>query len=314
MLSAIAPLYQDVSIASFGLSIGQTAQLRINAQTKEPKRVAETLNAAKTLLQNFMNNAIREMARRGEDEGLMMFGMLAGTAQPVLDSLQVKQTANSVEATLTLERASQVIGEILLPAVIKAREASGRARQTNNLKQIALAMHNYHSAYGHFPPAVLIGPKGHKYSWRVAILPFLEQSAMYQQYRLDEPWNSPHNLTVAATVPVQYAGGSADAAAGETLMHAADVLIEGDPKYGVKMESITDGLSNTLLVVRQSKPIKWTEPRDEPLPTELTDVCPEDGVVLAAMGDGAVRAFAKSLTPEVLKALRTPRGGEVIPQ
>ena len=67
---------------------------------------------------------------------------------------------------------------LLLPAVQAAREAARRAQCTNNLKQIGLAMHNYHSAYNHFPAAAITDDDGKPLlSWRVAILPYIEQAA-----------------------------------------------------------------------------------------------------------------------------------------
>ena len=58
-----------------------------------------------------------------------------------------------------------------------------------NLKQIAIALHNYHETHGSFPPAVTYDANGRPaHSWRVLILPFLENADLYKQYRFDEPW------------------------------------------------------------------------------------------------------------------------------
>ena len=92
---------------------------------------------------------------------------------------------------------------LLLPAVQAAREAARRAQCTNNLKQIGLAMHNYASANGAFPPAAIYDANGKPLlSWRVLILPYLEQDSLYKQFHLAEPWDSPHNKrTLLAQVP-----------------------------------------------------------------------------------------------------------------
>ena len=73
-----------------------------------------------------------------------------------------------------------------------------------NLKQISLAMFGYESTYHSFPPAVIEKDGKPLLSWRVAILPFMEESRLYQQFHLDEPWDSPHNLEVAKTVPFPF--------------------------------------------------------------------------------------------------------------
>src|SRR2546421_2830108 len=89
-----------------------------------------------------------------------------------------------------------VLIALLLPAVQSAREAARRAQCTNNLKQIAIAMHNFHNQRSHFPAAAITDKQGQPLlSWRVAILPYLgdEEAALYQKFHLHEPWDSPHN-------------------------------------------------------------------------------------------------------------------------
>ena len=67
-------------------------------------------------------------------------------------------------------------------------------------------MHNYHDTYGTFPPAATTdGADKPLLSWRVAILPFLEQQPLYEQFHLDEPWDSPHNKTLIEQMPQVYA-------------------------------------------------------------------------------------------------------------
>jgi 5'-3' exonuclease len=83
---------------------------------------------------------------------------------------------------------------LLLPAVQAAREAARRMQCTNNIKQIMLAMHTYHDAHKCFPPVMTADKNGKPlHSWRVLILPFIEQQALYSQIRLDEPWDSEYN-------------------------------------------------------------------------------------------------------------------------
>ncbi len=72
----------------------------------------------------------------------------------------------------------------------------------NDLKQIGLAMHNYHDVNKHFPAPVIMGPDGKTpHSWRVAILPYLDQQELYKQYNLNEPWDSPHNKKLLKKSP-----------------------------------------------------------------------------------------------------------------
>jgi hypothetical protein len=91
-----------------------------------------------------------------------------------------------------------ILVALLLPAVQAAREAARRTQSTNNLKQLILGLLNYESANGHFPPHASYSPDGKPLlSWRVHILPYLEEQALYSQFRLDEPWDSEHNQSAA---------------------------------------------------------------------------------------------------------------------
>ena len=81
-----------------------------------------------------------------------------------------------------------------------------RAVSAGNLKQIALAFHNFHSTYGALPGVAIVDAKGKALlSWRVAILPFIEEDALYRQFHLDEPWDSKHNKKLLARMPKLYA-------------------------------------------------------------------------------------------------------------
>ena len=83
---------------------------------------------------------------------------------------------------------------MLLPAVQQAREAARRVESANLLRNMAIAVHNYHDAYGHFPTNIVDADGKPLLSWRVAILPFIEEMNLYDQFRLDEPWDSEHNI------------------------------------------------------------------------------------------------------------------------
>ena len=96
-------------------------------------------------------------------------------------------------------------GRSLVPAIQSSLEAARRVQCVNNLKQIALAMHNYHSANNAFPRPASLDEKGKPLlSWRVAILPYLEQQELYDKFKLDEPWDSPHNKALLKEMPPVY--------------------------------------------------------------------------------------------------------------
>jgi prepilin-type processing-associated H-X9-DG protein len=151
----------------------------------------------------------------------------------------------------------------------------------NNQKQIALALLNYESVYGHFPPAYITDADGNPmHSWRVLILPFLEQQALYDSYNFDEPWDSPANAAVTAQCPYIYQCvedpanvGSSDtnylAIVGPNTILAppsSDMPMEEQRKNsGTKMRDVTDGTSRTVMFTeRAATGIHWASPEDIP--------------------------------------------------
>ena len=116
-------------------------------------------------------------------------------------------TKSGSEVTLDFKR-PQVLdtaGTTIIGAarqsIMNARAAARQARQMNNMKQIALAMIMYEEIHNYFPPAAIERNGKPLLSWRVAILPFLEEDALYKQFHLDESWDSPHNREVAKKMP-----------------------------------------------------------------------------------------------------------------
>ena len=220
-----------------------------------------------------------------------------------------------------------VLVALLLPAVQAAREAARRSQSTNNLKQIALAMHNYHDTFRGFPPAYSVDKDGKPLlSWRVHILPFIEQQALYQAFHLDEPWDSEHNKTLIARMPQVYRSPNSVAEPGKTvyLGNAGKdgVFVpatEGPPQppRGLSFAKITDGTSNTIMAVEanDAAAVIWTKPddfvprADNPL-QGLVGMRP--GGFLAALCDGSVRFIAATIDKNTLKALFTRSGGEVV--
>ncbi|NQT16936.1 MAG: DUF1559 domain-containing protein, partial [Planctomycetes bacterium] len=135
---------------------------------------------------------------------------------------------------------------LLLPAVQAAREAARRSQCTNNLKQIGLAMHNYHDAYKCFPPAYIPDEDGQPmHSWRVLILPFMEQGYLYEQYNFDEPWDSPGNQALAASMSNVFQCPSSPPGLSETgyaVISGPGALFDGP--NALRLRDVTDGTSN----------------------------------------------------------------------
>lgn len=223
-----------------------------------------------------------------------------------------------------------VMVALLLPAVQSAREAARRTQSMNNLKQIALAMHNFHDVHRAFPAAYNADQAGKPLlSWRVHILPYLDQNALYEQFHLDEPWNSPHNRALIAKMPMVYRSPNSTADPGKTVYLGnagkSGIFIapekKGDPQQsaasGVSFGKITDGTSNTIMAVEADDlaAVIWTKPDD----WEWDDKNPLAGLggmrpngFLVAMCDGSVRFVSRMVDRTMLKALFTKSGGEAV--
>lgn len=220
-----------------------------------------------------------------------------------------------------------VLVALLLPAVQSAREAARRAQCTNNLKQIAIAFHNYHDVYGTFPPAYIPDKDGQPmHSWRVLILPFLESQHIYNQYNFSEPWNSPHNLAVTNQhVPAYSCPSSPTSGPGST--ETSYMVITGpstvfDGGKACRFSDILDGTSNTIMVVEVAGTgVNWGEPKDldastltYPLGTRggSTPASHHPGGLNVAMCDGSVRFIAYAESPQTFNALITKAGAEMV--
>jgi hypothetical protein len=272
--------------------------------------------------------ASKEMARNGIDLNVSIIPSAPAIYRHVRPSVTVAQrTPAGIEiisrATVpgsSMGAAAPVAVGLLLPAVSAARDAARRAQSMNNLKQISLAMLNYADAMGTYPPAYIADKKTGKplLSWRVAILPYVEEQALYNKFHLDEPWDSEHNKPLADTVVAVYRSPGSHTKPPMTnylSVRGKDTVFPG--KEGIRIADITDGTSNTILVVEASdaKAVPWTKPDD----FEYNEKQPAAGlaglwpnVFLAAFCDGSVHAIPTSIDAETLRRLFNRHDSQMI--
>ncbi len=215
-----------------------------------------------------------------------------------------------------------VLGALLLPAVQQAREAARRTQCKNNLKQIGLALHNYNDVFSVFPAAHLNDQQGEpRLSWRVSILPFVDQAPLYNRYDFNVAWDSPANSVLLNPMPRVYACPSHPAVAGSISNYATitgDHTVLGDGKC-VSISEIRDGTSNTLMVVEACQlNFPWMKPEDIDAKTAFKAGSP-GGVISSHVGgahillaDGSVRFLSINVDPRTFQALITRDGGENI--
>jgi len=215
------------------------------------------------------------------------------------------------------------LGTWLFRAIRDARDTAIAMGAQCHLSQLQLALHNYHDAHGCFPPAYLVDNKGTPvHSWRVLILPFIEENELYAAYRFDEPWNGPNNLQLTDHMPQIYHLPNDPTPSSTTNIVAVVGSETAFPGSGcTRLDDLTDGLDNTILLAEiTSSGICWMEPRDlrvEDMSFTVND--PKRPSISSSRRWGPYVVFADSihtyrlsplLDPETLKALTTRAGGE----
>ena len=212
-----------------------------------------------------------------------------------------------------------VLMGLLLPAAQSARGAARKVQSANNMKQIMLAMHNYNSVHGAFPARANFDKQGKPLlSWRVHILPYLEMDAVYQQFHLGEPWDSPHNLKLSQiTIPFYQNPDKPSKPGMASYLAVCGKGLAFDGEKGRKFGDFTDGLHNTIMIVEADpdRAVIWTKPDDweydakQPL-AGLGNAHP--GGFNVGFADGAVRFLSKTIDPTLFHALLTIAGGEPV--
>ncbi|MCH9654216.1 MAG: DUF1559 domain-containing protein [Planctomycetes bacterium] len=317
VLGLISPIWENTDVASFGLNFNKNLLLNSTLyQEKNGEGVQDTLDALLILAKNMLGQMKRGMKGDNVKERLALMSLI-NVAENVLKSTEVTRKAENVSLTTTMaEDSGAPMISMMVPAIMESRERARRMQSVNNLKQIMLALHNYYDIHKHFPLAVVMGPDGKTpHSWRVAILPYLEQQALYDQYHMNEPWDSEHNMKIARTVVPIFHNPNDDGA----VTNSSYFVLVGDDtafgnKAGLEFKKVIDGTSNTIAVVEAKRDIPWTKPEDIPF----------DGKKIPKLGgfhqggfnvgfiDGAVRFISDNLDPKTLRNLLIINDGNVI--
>jgi prepilin-type processing-associated H-X9-DG protein len=207
------------------------------------------------------------------------------------------------------------IGLLAGVIVMGCGDVSG-TKQRANMMRIGLAVRAYNEKHVEMPAVAIHDKNGNPLlSWRVAILPFMQEEALYKAFRLDEPWDSPHNLPLVEKMPDVYQspGRGNDGKTSIMVFTGKGAAFEGGKPP--KIEDMVDGLLFTILAVEAGpeKAVEWTKPEDIPFDPEnpaaaLGKVSP-DGFNAVFFDGHAVRL---KVDAAMLKALITPAGGEPV--
>lgn len=301
----LSALWNRPETAVLGITVQKKLTLELSFQQAHySEDVKQSLEGLLGLGQALLQQRKAELIKTGRPL-LPDQGSLFELAEQVMGSLMTSEQKKQVTLSLSLdqEACDRLVGGIL-PVILSSRDRARRASSMNNMKQIMLALHNYHSLHGHFPPAVVMGPDGKTpHSWRVELLPFLDQKALYQRYRMNEPWDSEHNLKIAKTVVPVFNHPKSEKPANSSYFVVVGEGTAFGNKKGVSFKDITDGTSNTIALVEAKRDIPWTKPEDI---TYDGKQLPEfggfhEGGFSVGKCDGSVRFISNPIDGEALK-------------
>jgi hypothetical protein len=248
-----------------------------------------------------------------------------------LQQSPIKQEGATIQARATPE--TRLLLTAFESVVKQMRGAAESSAAANNLRQLALAMQNYHNAMGRFPVGIRHPQTGQPLlSWRVELLPYLEQRELFKEFHLTEPWDSPHNKALLAKMPKVFEIPERKAAPGRTFFQVfttapglpyaptngapfPDPMLKAPPGQQVpapRLTSFTDGTSNTILIAEAGDAVEWTRPADipyrpvGPMP-RLGD--PTKPGFLVAMADGFVLTVPRTISEKTLRNAISPADG-----
>ena len=198
------------------------------------------------------------------------YGVIPGIAIPVVWGcvFLARSRPDALLHVVILAVLALVLIVLLLPAVQSARKISRRAQCKYQLMQIGLALHNYHDEYGSFPPAYTSDELGRPLlSWRVLLLPYVDQPLLYKRFHLDEPWDSPHNRELLHEIPETYRCPTSHLHEQRAAFNTSYVAVIGEQTAwpgatARQLREFEDGTSNAVLVIECNGDFPWTEPRD----------------------------------------------------
>lgn len=299
-------LLSGVSWMSLGFD-PKKATMQLIIQTES----IETAQAVKLHIPKLFRGLV-DQASLDKNSSTMLVAVL-GLLQPEVRDKQVVLTLDVSQADAMLQLAAA--------AIVATSEPISVSQTQNNLKQLGLGLHNYHSAFQALPTYYKM-EQSKGLSWRVHILPFIEHADLYKEFHLDEAWDSPHNIRLLDRMPQVYKPvipfGSKETVKPFHTTYLApigDKTVFGQDKK-VDFQHVTDGTSNTVIIV-ELKPehaIPWTSPEEysfdpaDPA-AKLRSV---NGRVSIAIMDGSVKALLESEPASVWNALFSRNGGEVV--
>lgn len=283
-----------------------------------PKAVMEDVATLQFAVQTPPNVRANLSANCSDGNAAIRVSALANQVAELtgLSSLKCTAIENQARVSSSGDELISLIGSLTKSTKMSAAER----QQSNNLKQILVAIHNFHSVYDGFPPRMTVSEKGIPLlSWRVFLLPYIDEQALYNEFHLDEPWDSPTNLKLVDRIPACYQSTQfPELKLGQTLVQAplqTGFTWNGSENRMLMFKDITDGTSNTIcfVVAPRDKGVLWTKPVDLKLGADslVSNLFGDRESMEVAYFDSSIRGLDRTIKADSLKALMTHAGGEV---
>lgn len=304
---------------------GFTGELALHANDDAAaKRIEEVIDGSMLMARRMAIAEFTRSSASGDEEiDAAMVQYTERMATTISDMLRPKRDGTkltmggSFEAQANTMIIAMLVG-LLLPAVQAAREAARRNNSINHLRQLVLALLNHESATQFFPPHAIYNDDDEPLlSWRVKILPYLDEQELYEQFHLDEPWDSEHNKQLIERMPAIFSNpnGGEPGKTHYVGLVGDDFFFRGD-RDGRRIGQITDGTSKSICIVEADDPVIWTKPDDlkfdEDNPMKGLGNMRAGNIFGAAFVDGHVESISRQVNPELFKAMITINGGEAV--
>lgn len=299
--------------------------LKINATDEDSaKKVLKTIDQALGMGRGMLLSTIaNELADQPDMmEALEAYDNRAGDKivelfKPTLEGKTLRYDATDSAQLSNVAVIGTLVG-MLLPAVQQVRGAARRTQSMNNLRQMCLACLNYESAHMHFPSNIVDDDGKPLLSWRVQILPFIEENALYREFHLDEPWDSEHNIALLDRMPEVFRNPNVVSGTKTVYLGFEGEGTMFDPDgEDVGFGNITDGSSNTILCVEANEDaaIEWTKPQDLSLDkanprADVGDLRP--GGFNIVLCDGSTHFVASGIDAELFVNMILMNDGNIV--
>lgn len=238
-----------------------------------------------------------------------------GLVDQFIAGITVKKSGSTVEVNVKKPAGLTDFANDIGPKLVEMAEQSAQdAMQMNNLKQLALAMHNYCDVNGHLPSTIRDSDGKPLLSWRVHLLPYLEADDLYQQFKLDEPWDSANNKPLIERMPEVF-GTNGDGKTRYLAFSGENTPLGGNKAIG--FADVIDGTALTIMCVQAApeKAVTWSKPEDlefnQENPLAALGAIPDKGFRTALL-DGSCCTIPKDIDLETLRRLIQHNDGQPV--